>query len=251
MNRLFLTAAALAFIAASQVQAFHPCGGYTYHYRVHGHGVGAPPAVIGQSFSAVPAQSFGVVAPAQSFGFAPALSFGFAPAQSFSLVPAQSFSFSGGMGNPNAGAFALNQDNRTGGFGNTAATAEGLVTPALLSALRIACNLANGGSGPGVSTGSNVDLTALTNEIKGLRETQKSILEELKTLNKKVAPLPSPSEKLDAPKTLNQDKKTTSNTAPVEEQPSEFRSLRDQAERLAAASRPTSSKTDEIVKVSR
>ncbi len=213
MNRIYLTLAALALLAASEAQAFHPC-------RVQG---GT------QSFSVAPAQSvqsYSFVQPqVQSFSFVQP------QVQSFNLVPqVQAFSFVQSQG--------LNQNNNTSGnTGN--ADSQALLSPALLSTLRIACNLvgANVGSNPNPNT---TELATLTNEIKALRDDQKTIMVELKKLNAKAPKTPAKATETtpDPKKKLGEDKKTDGSKTSVQTI-SQFKQLREQAERLASSSVPT------------
>jgi len=234
VNRIYFALAASALFAMGQAQAFHPCGSYTYHYRVHGHGVGGTPAGLApQSFSFVQPQ-------AQSFSFVQP------QAQSFSLVPqAQSFSLVLSNGSTNAGSQAVNQNDNTAGGGGTAAEAQAL-SPALLAALRIACNLV--GSNVGGGNNNSADITALTNEVRAMRGDQKAILAELKAINGKLSKSPElPGEKKPEPKKKpGQDPNTSGNKTSVEA-PCEFAQLREQAERLASES----AKAEVVVKVSK
>ncbi len=234
MIRIYFVPVAVLLMLCSQAQAFHPCGGYTYHYRVHGHGVGAPPLGSGiQTFNVAPSRS-------PVFQSAPSANFQFVP-----TTPQFSFGFTQPQ---SLGTWNFNA--------NPAATpSEALLPTTILDALKLACRFIGGGNaGSGGTT--MVDLSPLTADIKKLsddlkvmRSTQVEMNALIIQLHTKVFPGQNPSATPIIPKEMPKPGSLPPpKSAPITEIPCEFKQLRLEAERLAAES---AVKNEVIVKASK
>ena len=224
MNRFLLALSALALLVSSQAQAFHP--GNTYHYRVHGHGVGAPPVGLGTP----------------SFQSAPQANVQFVPQANFQLVPALSFGFN--QFQPLvSGNFMLNNP--------APSPSEALLPTNILDILRRVCAVVNTGNGnPGATVDLaplNAKVAELSTKLAELRLKTDETLALVKGIHEKIlTPAPAPAATPLVPKVMP---KTESLPAPRSslETPCEFKLLREQAERLAAGS----VKTEVVLKASK
>lgn len=209
MNRFYLAPLAVLLLVGSQAQALNPCGGYTYHYRVHGHAAGTP--LVGSGLQ----------------------TFHSAPLANFQFVPARQFTF--GFTQPQAlGTFTFNASP-------AASPAEALLPATIIEALKLACKLVGNGN-PGGGGNAAVDLAPLTAKVDELTVKVKALKDETARTFALVAEihgkiLTQPKAAPIVPKEMPKaESLPVPRSNPKSEAPCEFTQLRERAERLAAAS---------------